>query len=173
MKFQTHCGYTDIFLILDIILTHNPIMTLNSILKSFCNKCKFFFCKKFSEYEKCNFFLNIVHLTLFLQQFLALVFWLFKATVFKISIVYGFKYLCNVKYAVIYHVSGEESRLMLLSDEFPLIYYSVDVQPFIPRAHGSIYASKIFLRAGITSFAALARTTNPTSSHPSVLIIVG
>lgn len=100
-------------------------------------------------------------------------FWFFKATVFKISITYGFKYLRNVKYAVIYHVSGEESRLMLLSDEFPLIYYSVDIQPFIPRAHGSIYASKIFLRAGITGFAALARTTNPTSSHPSVVIIVG
>lgn len=143
----------------------------NSILKSFCNKCPFFFCKKFSEYEKFSFFFKCRTIDpIFVTVF---VFWYFKATVFKISIVYGFKYLRNVKYAVIYHVSGEESRLMLLSDEFPLIYYSVDVQPFIPRAHGSIYASKIFLRAGITSFAALARTTNPTSSHPSVLITAG
>ena len=78
----------------------------------------------------------------------------------QISIIYGFKYLYDVKRGVIYHppgTEGEEERVWChCRTNFRLIYYSVDVQPFILQVRGSTYASEIFLRAGIFNSAALA-----------------
>lgn len=110
MKFQTHCGYTDIFLILDIILTRNPIMMFNSILKSFCNKCKFFFCKKFLEYEKFSFFFKYRTIDPIFATVFSL--WFFKATVFKISIVYGFKYYTYATLNMPSYIMCREKRVV-------------------------------------------------------------
>lgn len=55
----------------------------------------------------------------------------------------------------------------------PLIYYSVDVQPFMLQVRGSTNVSEIFLRAGITSTAATSRNGNPTNSHPGPIRVEG